>query len=100
MIHAIGISESRNHALSGLNKSMMRAAGYGFGSQSGVIATLIAQSGFTGPTAIIEIFNEAIGDNMNLTPVIKGGDRMKILDTSIKPFASEHMIHSPLEALF
>jgi len=109
MTHAIGISGSHNHALLGLvgerdhsqhgQISMMKAIGYGFGSQSGIVAALMAQKGFTGPSTIIESFNKVVGNNMDLTPLIKGGERMKILDSSIKPFASEFMTHSPLDAL-
>ncbi len=108
MVHAIGISGSHNHALMGIigvgekghgQISMMKAIGYGFGSQSGITAALLAQKGFTGPATIIESFNRVIADNMDLTPITKGSKKMRILDTCIKPFAAEFMTHTPLEAL-
>lgn len=109
MVHAIGISGSHNHALMGLigvgekghgQITMMKAIGYGFGSQSGITGALLAQKGFTGPNTIIESLNRVITNNMDLTPIIKGSAKMRILDTCIKPFAAEFMTHTPLEALF
>ena len=107
LAHAVGISGSHNLALDGLlgmhghgQVTMMKAAGYGFGSQSGIIAALMAQKGFTGPHTIIESFNDTVFKGTDLTPLIKGGEKMRILETSIKPFPCEFMIHSPLEALF
>jgi 2-methylcitrate dehydratase len=107
LAHAVGISGSHNLALDGLlgmhghgQVTMMKAAGYGFGSQSGIIAALMAQKGFTGPHTIIESFNDTVFKGADLTPLIKGGEKMRILETSIKPFPCEFMIHSPLEALF
>jgi len=117
MVHAIGISGSHNHALAGLlgewdhaeisigeldraEISMMKAIGYGFGSQSGITGALLAQKGFTGPSTIIESFNRVVANNMDLTPIIEGAKTMRILDTCIKPFASEAYTHSPLDALF
>jgi len=106
--HAIGIAGSHNHALMGMigvgekghaQITMMKAIGYGFGSQSGITAALLAQKGFTGPGTMIESFNRVVAKNMDLTPLTKGPKTLRILDTCIKPFASEYMTHTPMEAL-
>jgi 2-methylcitrate dehydratase len=109
LTHAVGISGSHNHALADLlgewwrgtgQISMMKAIGYGFGSQSGIIAALLAQKGFTGPNTIIESFSRAVAKEENLAPIISGGDRFKILDTSLKAYPSEYLSQSSLDAMF
>ncbi len=109
LTHAVGISGSHNHALADLlgewwrgtgQISMMKAIGYGFGSQSGIIAALLAQKGFTGPNTIIESFGRVVAKEENLAPIISGGDRFKILDTSLKAYPSEYLSQSSLDAMF
>lgn len=106
--NAIGIGGCHNHALADLlgewwagtgQISMMKAIGYGFGSQSGITAAMLAGQGFTGPKTIIESFNRVVAQNQDLTPIIAGDDHFKILDTSLKSFPAEYLSQSPVEGL-
>ena len=59
----------------------------------------MAKNGMTGPDDPIERFNKIAGGNVDLGPVIKGGDKPRILKSGIKPYAAEYMTHTPLDAL-
>jgi 2-methylcitrate dehydratase len=109
MVHAIGISGSHNNATGILGEhegdkpreiSMMKAAGFGFGAQSGIIGTLMAQKGFTGPNTAIESLNIWAAKKVDLTPLVEGSGSFKILQTGLKPYAAEFMTHGPLDALY
>ncbi len=79
---------------------MMKALGYPLSAQRGVEAALMAQTGMTGQDNMIEYFNQLVKLITALSPVIKGGDKPRILRSAIKPYASEFMTHSPLEAMY
>lgn len=109
MVNAVGISGSHNHATGILGErdlgipreiTMMKAAGFGFGAQSGIIGTLMAQKGFTGPNTVIESLNIWAAKKADLTPLVKGSGKFKILETGLKPYAAEFMIHGPLDLVF
>ncbi|MFC1987910.1 MmgE/PrpD family protein [Chloroflexota bacterium] len=106
MIKAVGISGSHNLALihafrAGGQITMMKAMGYGFAAQSGIMAALMAREGLTGQGDVIEIYNEAAGGGAadELARLADGEEKMKIMQTNIKQYAAEYMIHSPAEAL-
>ncbi len=110
MINAVGISGSHNLALGKAIRTtgqitMMKAMGYAFAAQSGITAALLAKEGLTGQGNVIELFIELFnevseGDAVRLDRLTEGDEKLKILKTGIKPYASEFMIHSPIEALF
>lgn len=101
MVNAVGISGSTNHTFYGRGQiTMMKAMGYPLASQNGINAALMARKGITGPRSIIETFNRTVARDVDLTPLTKGGSDLRILHSSIKPYAAAGMIQSPLTALF
>jgi len=102
MINAMGISAYTSHTLNyAIGRiSMIKALGYGLTGQKGIEAALMAQKGMTGPDDAVERFNQVTKFNADLSPVIKGGDKPRILKSGIKPYASEYMTHTPLEAMY
>jgi len=76
----------------------------GRSAQSGLFAALLARSGFTGPTKIIEAndggFFKATSDNYNFSKVVEGlGKEFEMLKTEIKPFACCRSMHPAVEAV-
>ncbi|MFC1860116.1 MmgE/PrpD family protein [Chloroflexota bacterium] len=102
MVNAMGIASCTSHTLDYNigSISMIKALGYGLAAQKGIQAALLAQKGMTGPDNVMELFNETIKLNADLSPVLKGGDKPRILKSAIKPYASEYMTHTPLEAMY
>jgi 2-methylcitrate dehydratase len=101
MVNAVGISGSTNHTFYGRGQlTMMKAMGYPLATQNGINAALMAQKGLTGPRSIIEAFNHTIGHDADLTPLLKGGEKLKILESSMKPYAAAGMMQPPLTMLF
>ncbi len=102
MVNAAGIASCTSHTLNYLTGpiSMIKALGYGLTAQKGAEAALMARKGMTGPANVIELFNQTVKLNADLSPVVKGGDKPRILKTAIKPYASEYMTHTPLEAMY
>ena len=102
MVNAIGLGGATSHTTSYLGEqvTMIKALGYAFTGQRGIEAALMAQKGMTGPANVFETFLRVTRFTGDLTPLTKGGDTPRILRTAIKPYASEYMSHSPLEALF
>jgi 2-methylcitrate dehydratase PrpD len=75
----------------------------GRSSQSGVIAALLAQGGYKGPTQILEAedggFCKATSDNMNLSLATEGlGERFFTGDVTVKPYACCGSMHSSIDA--
>ena len=105
MVNAVGISGSTNHTLylygpgSG-QITMMKAMEYPLTSQNGINAALMAQKGLTGPSTIIETLNHTIAQDADLTPLLKGGENLRILNCAIKPYPASGPIQSALTALF
>jgi 2-methylcitrate dehydratase len=101
MVNAAGIGGFTNNTLNYAigHITMVKAVGYGLASQRGIDAALMAKNGMTGPDDPIERFNKIAGGNVDLGPVIKGGDKPRILKSGIKPYAAEYMTHTPLDAL-
>lgn len=96
MTHAVGISGSHNVALQildaeGVEFCMTKNVAYPFAVQSGIIAALLAQKGFTGHRAIIEakggFVDSVMGGECDLDHLVRGGDDFKVLKTNMKPFA-------------
>ena len=101
MVNAAGIggytNNTMNYAIGPITQ--IKALGYGLASQRGIEAALMARRGMTGPDDVIERFNRVVGGNADLGPVLKGGDKPRILKSGIKPYAAEYMTHTPLDAL-
>lgn len=75
----------------------------GRSAEAGVLAALLARSGFTGPTKIIEAkdggFFNATSNNYDFFKVIKDlGKEFEMLKTEIKPFACCRSMHPAIEA--
>ena len=75
----------------------------GRSAEAGVLAALLARSGFTGPTKIIEAkdggFFKATSDDYDFSKVIKDlGKEFEMLKTEIKPFACCRSMHPAIEA--
>ena len=102
MVNAVGLGGATSHTTSYLGDqvTMIKALGYAFTGQRGIEAALMAQKGMTGPENVLEVFVRVARFTGDLTPLTKGGATPRILRTAIKPYASEYMTHSPLEALF
>jgi len=68
----------------------------------GLLATLLAQKGFTGAKKIIEGeagFCEATSDDYDLSKITDGlGERFKITEISLKPYPSCRFTHAPIDA--
>ncbi len=105
MTNAIGIGGSHNHALremygeEGGQINMMKCIGWHFGAQSGVVAALLAENGFTGPATILESLAKVVGDNLDLEPLVPSQDKFLILKSCIKPYSSYYMSHSAITAV-
>ena len=104
MLNAMGIGGCTNHTASfftpHIQVSMIKAIAYALATQRGIEAALMAQKGMTGPENVVEMLNELIGGNADLTPTIKGAEKPRILECGLKPYASEFMSHTPIEAMF
>jgi len=103
MVNAIGISGCHNHTIgcpTAGKLTMMKNTVDPMAVQSGVLAALMAQKGYTGTQAIIEgkeglmdVFGPA-WDQEKLVGNI--GERFKILDCSMKAFPTEALTHTHL----
>jgi 2-methylcitrate dehydratase len=102
LVNAVGLGGATSHTTSYLGDqvTMIKALGYAFTGQRGIEAALMAQKGMTGPENVLEVFMRVARFTGDVTPLTRGRDTPRILRTAIKPYASEYMTHSPLEALF
>ena len=104
MTNAIGIGGSHNHALRGMygqeggHITMMKTIGWHFAAQSGIMAALLAQDGFTGPAAIIESLCRVVGGNIDPIRLLPKRGEFMILQSCLKPSPSYYMSHSPITA--
>lgn len=75
----------------------------GWAAHSGMVAALLAQKGFKGPTSIIEGrdgFLHAYSEGADRSKVLEGiGFRFEILHTSIKPHACCRYMQPPIDAI-
>jgi len=101
MENAIGISGGHNFtpgAAAAGQLSMMKNTVDPMAVQSGVIAALMAEKGYTGTRAIFEGkegLNEIMGPEWDEDALLGGlGDSFKILECSMKAFPTEALTHS------
>jgi 2-methylcitrate dehydratase len=105
MVNAIGISGSHNHTLgcpTAGKLTMMKNTVDPMAVQSGVLAALMAQKGYTGTEAVFEGkegLMDVFGPDWDMEKMIGGlGDNFKILECSMKAFPTEVLTHTHISA--
>ncbi len=104
--HAIGISASR-HATYGAvtagKLTMMKNTVDPMATQSGVMAALLAERGYTGPEHVIdgkEGIVRCLGPDWKLDVLVDGlGDSWRIERCGMKAFPTEALTHAPISAV-
>jgi 2-methylcitrate dehydratase len=106
MVNAIGINGSHNHTIgcpTAGKLTMMKNTVDPMAVQSGVMAALMAQKGYTGTEAVFEGkegFMDVYGPKWDVAKLIGGlGDKFKILECSMKAFPTEALTHTHLTAV-
>ena len=104
--HAIGISASRQCTLGAVTAgklTMMKNTVDPMATQSGVLAALLAQKGYTGPEHVIdgkEGLTHVFGPEWKLNLLIDGlGDSWRITQCGMKFFPTEALTHTPISAV-
>jgi 2-methylcitrate dehydratase len=104
--HAIGISASRQCTLGAVTAgklTMMKNTVDPMATQSGVLAALMAEKGYTGPEHVIdgkEGLVHCFGPEWKLNVLTDGlGDSWRITRCSMKFFPTEALTHSPISAV-
>lgn len=105
MVHAIGINGSHNHTIgcpTAGKLTMMKNTVDPMAVQSGVMAALMAQKGYTGTEAVFEgkeglmdVFGPAWDQDKLIGNL---GNQFKILQCSMKAFPTEALTHTHLTA--
>ncbi len=105
MVNAIGISGSHNLTLGAVTAgklTMMKNTVDPLAAQSGVMAALMAQKGYSGTEQIFEGkegLMQTLGPDWNVEKLTGNlGDRFKILDCSMKAFPTEALTHTHISA--
>lgn len=103
--HAIGISASRHCTLGAVTAgklTMMKNTVDPMATQSGVLAALLAEQGYTGPEHVIdgkEGLVHCYGPEWDLNVLIDGlGDSWRIERCGMKAFPAEALTHTPISA--
>jgi 2-methylcitrate dehydratase len=106
MQHAIGISASRHATLGAVTAgklTMMKNTVDPMATQSGVIAALLAEEGYTGPEHVIdgkEGLTHCFGPEWRLNVLVDGlGDSWRIERCGMKAFPTEALTHAPISAV-
>jgi len=105
MVNAIGISGCHNHTIgcpTAGKLTMMKNTVDPMAVQSGVLAALMAQKGYTGTQAVFEGkegLMDVFGPDWDKDKLLGGlGGKFKILDCSMKAFPTEALTHTHLSA--
>jgi 2-methylcitrate dehydratase len=106
MQHAIGISASR-HCTTGSvtagNLTMMKNTVDPLATQSGVLAALLAEKGYTGPEHVLdgkEGFSHVFDTEWKFDILTEGlGESWRILQCGMKFFPTEALTHAPISAV-
>src|SRR5438034_1719201 len=103
--HAIGISASRHATLGAVTAgklTMMKNTVDPMATQSGVLAALMAEKGYTGPEHVIEGkegLSHCFGPEWTLSLLTEGlGDSWRITQCGMKAFPTEALTHTPISA--
>lgn len=104
--HAIGISASRQCTLGAVTAgklTMMKNTVDPMATQSGVLAALLAEKGYTGPEHVIdgkEGLTHCFGPEWKLNVLTDGlGESWRITQCGMKFFPSEALTHAPISAV-
>jgi len=103
--HAIGISASRHCTTGSVTAgtlTMMKNTVDPLATQSGVLAALLAEQGYTGPEHVLdgkEGFSHVFSSDWRFDILTEGlGDTWRILDCGMKFFPTEALTHAPISA--
>ncbi len=104
--HAIGISASRQCTLGAVTAgklTMMKNTVDPMATQSGVLAALLAEKGYTGPEHVVdgkEGLTHCFGPDWKLNVLIERlGDSWRITQCGMKFFPTEALTHAPISAV-
>jgi len=104
--HAIGISASRHATLGAVTAgklTMMKNTVDPMATQSGVLAALLAEKGYTGPEHVVdgkEGLAHCLGPEWKLNVLTDGlGDSWRITQCGMKAFPTEALTHTPISAV-
>jgi 2-methylcitrate dehydratase len=103
---AIGVSASRHSTLGAVTAgklTMMKNTVDPMATQSGVLAALLAEKGYTGPEHVIdgkEGLTHVFGPEWEIERLTKGlGDSWRITQCGMKAFPTEALTHTPISAV-
>ena len=103
--HAIGISASRHATLGAVTAgklTMMKNTVDPLATQSGVLAALMAEKGYTGPEHVVdgkEGLTHCFGPEWKLELLTDGlGESWRITQCGMKAFPTEALTHTPISA--
>ena len=104
--HAIGISASRHATLGAVTAgklTMMKNTVDPMATQSGVLAALLAEKGYTGPEHVVdgkEGLKHCLGPEWKLNVLTDGlGESWRITQCGMKAFPTEALTHTPISAV-
>jgi 2-methylcitrate dehydratase len=104
--HAIGISASRHCTLGAVTAgklTMMKNTVDPMATQSGVLAALLAEKGYSGPEHVIdgkEGLTHVFGPEWKLNLLTEGlGESWRITQCGMKAFPTEALTHTPISAV-
>jgi 2-methylcitrate dehydratase len=104
--HAIGISASRQATLGAVTAgklTMMKNTVDPMATQSGVLAALLAEHGYTGPEHVVdgkEGLTHCFGPEWKLNVLTDGlGESWRITQCGMKAFPTEALTHTPISAV-
>src|ERR1700756_1551373 len=104
--HAVGISASRQATLGAVTAgklTMMKNTVDPMATQSGVLAALMAEKGYTGPEHVVdgkEGLTHCFGPEWKLNLLTDGlGDSWRITQCGMKAFPTEALTHTPISAV-
>jgi 2-methylcitrate dehydratase len=106
MQHAAGISASRHATLGAVTAgklTMMKNTVDPLATQSGVLAALMAEKGYTGPEHVVdgkEGLTHVLGPEWKLNVLTDGlGESWRITQCGMKAFPTEALTHAPISAV-
>jgi 2-methylcitrate dehydratase len=104
--HAVGISASRHVTLGAVTAgklTMMKNTVDPMATQSGVLAALMAEKGYTGPEHVVdgkEGLTHCFGPSWKLNLLTDGlGETWRITQCGMKAFPTEALTHTPISAV-
>jgi 2-methylcitrate dehydratase len=104
--HAVGISASRHATLGAVTAgklTMMKNTVDPMATQSGVLAALMAEKGYTGPEHVVdgkEGLTHCFGPEWKLNILTDGlGESWRITQCGMKAFPTEALTHAPISAV-